>query len=88
MSNFREEVEKHIRKLILPLKEESELKEVLKVRLTKKEFKLLQSWVEGTKKAEISEKLNLDDEKYEELSTKLIKKLNQEKLKQEMMVGL
>ena len=88
MSEFRQEVEKYIRKLILPLKEENELKEVLKVRLTKKEFKLLQSWVDETPKAEISEKLNLDEEKYEELSTKLIKKLNQEKLKQEIMVGL
>jgi len=88
VSEFRQEVEKYIRKLILPLKEENELKEVLKVRHTKKEFKLLQSWVDETPKAEISEKLNLDEEKYEELSTKLIKKLNQEKLKQEIMVGL
>jgi hypothetical protein len=32
--------------------------------------------------------LHLDEENYGELSTKLIKKLNQEKLKQEMMVGL
>jgi DNA-binding CsgD family transcriptional regulator len=88
VSELRQEVEKHIRKLILPLKEENELREVLKLRLTKKEFKLLQSWVDETSKAEISEKLNLDEEKYKELSNKVIKKLNQEKLKQEMMVGL
>lgn len=88
MSELRQEVEKHIRKLILPLKEENDLREVLKVRLTKKEFKLLQSWVVQTPKTEIMETLNLDEEKYEELSAKLIKKLNQEKLKQEMMVGL
>jgi hypothetical protein len=87
VSELRQEVEKHIRKLILPLKEENELREVLKVRLTKKEFKLLQSWVDETPKAEMLEKLNLDEEKYQELSDKVIKKLNQEKLKQEIMVG-
>ena len=88
MSNLREEVQKHIRKLILPLKEESELREVLKVRLTKKEFKLLQGWTDNTLQDDIMGKLNLDKEKYDELTAKLIKKLNQEKLKQEMMVGL
>lgn len=88
MTTLREETEKHIRKLILPLKEEQELKEVLKVRLTKKELKLLQGWAEGTPQAELMAELHLDEEKYGELSTKLIKKLNQEKLKQEIMVGL
>ncbi|MFT7879148.1 MAG: hypothetical protein ABXS91_02030 [Sulfurimonas sp.] len=88
MTTLREETEKHIRKLILPLKEEQELKEVLKVRLTKKELKLLQGWADGTSQAELITELHLDEEKYGELSTKLIKKLNQEKLKQEIMVGL
>lgn len=88
MSNFNQEIEKHIRKLILPLKEENELREVLKVRLTKKEYKLLQAWSQNVQQSEIIEQLNLDEEKYGELSTKLIKKLNQEKLKQEIMVGL
>ena len=88
MTTLREETEKHIRKLILPLKEEQELKEVLKVRLTKKELKLLQGWAEGAPQAELMAELHLDEEKYGDLSTKLIKKLNQEKLKQEMMVGL
>lgn len=87
MSNLNQEVQKHIRKLIHPLKEESELREVLKTRLTKKEFKLLQGWAEETSQTKIMESLNLDEEKYGELSTKLIKKLNQEKLKQEIMVG-
>jgi hypothetical protein len=88
LSNLVQEVQKHIRKLILPLKEEDALREVLKVRLTKKEYKLLQGWSEETPSTEIMVSLNLDEEKYGELSAKLIKKLNQEKLKQEMMVGL
>jgi len=88
MTTLREEIEKHIRKLILPLKEETELKEVLKARLTKKELKLLQGWADNTPHTDLMVQLHLDEEKYGELSTKLIKKLNQEKLKQEMMVGL
>lgn len=86
MSTLNQEIEKHIKKLIHPLKEEEELVEVLKVKLTKKEFKLLKSWVEGTAREELQEKLNLDEERYGELSTKLIKKLNQEKLKQAMCI--
>jgi len=86
LSTLNKELEKHIRILIKPLKEEKELKEVLKVKLTKKEFKLLKSWADGTSQDEVSEKLNLDEERYGELSIKLIKKLNQEKIKQELMV--
>jgi len=86
LSTLNEELEKHIRILIKPLKDEEELKEVLKVKLTKKEFKLLKSWADGTSLEEVSEKLHLDEERYGELSTKLIKKLNQEKIKQELMV--
>ena len=88
MSNLVQEVEKHIRKLILPLKDEASLREVLKVRLTKKEFKLLQGWAEASSQSDMMTSLHIDEEKYGDLSTKLIKKLNQEKLKQEMMVGL
>ena len=83
---LRDEVERHIRKLIQPLKEEDELRAVLKVKLTKKEFKVLNNWANDEKLQALLEKLSLDEERYNELSTKLIKKLNQEKLKQEMMI--
>lgn len=82
MSTINEEIEKHIKKLVRPLKEEKELTEVLKVKLTKKEFKLLKSWANEMPSEELQAKLSLDEERYGELSTKLIKKLNQEKLKQ------
>jgi hypothetical protein len=81
-----DEVEKHIRKLINPLKDEDELKKVLKVKLTKKEFKVLSAWANDEDIKPLLEKLSLDEERYGELSLKLIKKLNQEKLKQEMMI--
>lgn len=86
MSTLNEEIEKHIKKLIHPLKEEDELLEVLKVKLTKKEFKLLKYWAEDTAQEKIQSTLNLDEERYGELSTKLIKKLNQEKIKQAMCI--
>jgi hypothetical protein len=86
LSTLNEEIEKHIKKLIHPLKEPEELLEVLKVKLTKKELKLLKSWAEETPQEKIQADLNLDEERYGELSTKLIKKLNQEKIKQAMCI--
>lgn len=86
MSTLNEEIKKHIKKLMYPLKEPEELLEVLKVKLTKKELKLLKSWADGLSQKEIQENLQLDEERYGELSTKLIKKLNQEKIKQAMCI--
>jgi hypothetical protein len=83
---FRDEVEKHIRKLIRPLKYEDELKAILKVKLTKKEFKVLNTWANDSDLDTLKEKIGMDEERYGELSVKLIKKLNQEKLKQEMCI--
>ena len=88
MSNLKHEIQKHIRKLTFPLKEEKELREVLKARLTKKEYKLLLEWAKETPKSSVTASLNLDDERYKDLSAKIIKKLNQEKLKQEMTAGI
>ncbi len=82
MNTLQEEVTKHINKLIHPLKEEAELKAALKVKLTKKEFKLLCAWAEDADLEALKAKLNLDASRYEELSAKLIKKLNQERIKQ------
>ena len=82
---LKDEVEKQIRKLIRPLKEESELSSVLKVKLTKKEFKILKCWANNENLESLMEKLSLDEERYAQLKEKLIKKLNQEKLKQEIM---
>ena len=83
---LRDEVENHIRKLVRPLLEEDELKAILKVKLTKKEFKVLNCWANECKVEDLLEKLGMDEERYGELSVKLIKKLNQEKLKQEMCI--
>ena len=86
MSTLNQEIEKHIKKLVNPLKDPEELLAVLKVKLTKKELKLLKSWAEEISATEIQTALNLDEEHYGDLSTKLIKKLNQEKIKQAMCI--
>ena len=86
MSTLTQEIEKHIKKLVHPLKEEELLLEVLKTKLTKKELKLLKAWAEEISAQEIQLKLALDEERYSELSIKLIKKLNQEKIKQAICI--
>ena len=86
MSTLNQEIEKHIKKLVHPLKDEDELLAVLKLKLTKKELKLLKAWAEVTSQKEIQSSLHLDEERYGERSTKLIKKLNQEKIKQAICI--
>ncbi len=86
MSTLNQEIEKHIKKLVNPLKDPEELLAVLKVKLTKKELKLLKSWADEIPAKEIQRALNLDEGHYGDLSTKLIKKLNQEKIKQAICI--
>lgn len=79
------ELQKHIRKLVGTPKDEEEIKLVLKARLTKREFKLLSAWSEDLSREEIDTMLKLGDDEQSNLSKKLIKKLNQEKFKQELI---
>lgn len=81
---MKNELIKHIGKLIHPLKSEDELIVVLKARLTKKEYKLLSAWAKDIEPNAIDDLLGLKGDEYDKLSRKIIKKLNQEKLKQEL----
>ena len=69
-------VESLIRKVVYPLKEGKELEMALKAKLTKKELKALKSMVDGS---------YVED--FEEIKVRLIKKLNQEKVKQFLYKG-
>ena len=80
------ELEKHIRILVNPLKDEDELEKILKVKLTKKEFKVLKTWAYDESTEDLLKKIEMNEERYGELSLKLIKKINQEKFKQEVCV--
>jgi len=85
-SPLRDELERHIRKLIKPLKYEEDLNSILKVKLTKKEFKIFKAWANSEDLSALLKKLSIDDERYNILKEKLIKKINQEKFKQEVMI--
>jgi DNA-binding NarL/FixJ family response regulator len=85
MSTIREEIEKEIRKIIGNLKDEDDLKKVLKVKLTKKEYKIITLKSTEIDDNEIAQKLNMDIDTLNKAKMKLTKKLNQEKLKQELM---
>ncbi len=66
------------------LKNEDELMEILKKRLTKKELKLLKFQSLSTDEAIICKELKLTPIRLQEMKLTLRKKLNSEKLKQEM----
>ena len=83
---LRDELKKYIRKLVKPLKDEDELAKVLKVKLTKKEFKIFKNWANDENLTELLVKLSIDNERYSSIKEKLIKKINQEKFKQEVMI--
>lgn len=83
--DLRELVEKHIDKLVGTLKDEDELKEVLKRKLTKKELKVLIAKEEGKTEADIASLINDDEQRVEELYKSVCKKLNQEKIKKELV---
>ncbi|MDD5406085.1 MAG: hypothetical protein PHE73_03980 [Sulfurovaceae bacterium] len=68
----------------LPLKDEASMLEVLKKRLTKKEYKILDALAYNKNTQDVSVKLKIDTDRYNNMIATLIKKLNQEKLKQEL----
>ena len=75
----------HIEKLVGTLKDEQELKEVLKRKFTKKEFKVFIAKEENKNIEEIKSLIHDDEERIEELYKSACKKLNQERIKQELV---
>ena len=73
-----------IKILNFDLKDEVELRLILKRRLTKKEFKFYNMKNDGISKDEIAKDLALDDKRYEEVAVTTIKKINSEKVKNEL----
>ena len=86
MENLKEQLEKDIKVLVRPLKDDmDELVEILRRRLTKKEWKYFKGKIENKNDDEICTELNCDKERLEEVSKQAVVKLNQEKIKQELM---
>lgn len=75
----------NIDKLVGTLKSEEELKEVLKRKFTKKEFKVFVGIESEKSKTQIAQDIKDDIKRVDELYKSACKKLNQEKIKQELV---
>jgi len=84
-NSFQDELLGDIKKLVGALKEEDELVKILKKRLTKKEFRYYKLKVESVTKEEMIQELSVDNERFDEIATQTIHKLNQEKIKKELV---
>lgn len=82
--NFTESLTTHIDKIVGILKDEEELKEVLKRKFTKKEYKVFVAFEEGNSLEDVKKLVGEDEERINELYKSACKKLNQEKIKQEL----
>jgi len=65
-----------------PLKSGLELELALKAKLTKKELKLLKALNNGLNKEDIQKELNFNEQEFLRVNSNLVKKLNQERVKQ------
>jgi hypothetical protein len=86
LTNIQQELENDINKLVGELKSEEELTLVLKRKLTKKEFKYYKMKLEKVDEEKIAQELNCDATRFEEIKKQTILKLNQEKIKKELVV--
>lgn len=83
---IKNELEKTIRKLPHPLKDEDEIIAILKRRLTKKEYKVLKFKASNMDLEDMTKELNIDMDRLTKIDVTLIKKINQEKIKHDIMV--
>ncbi len=84
MDKFTQELQKDINKIVGVLKSEEQIAEVLKKKLTKKEFKYYKLKIDNTTEDEIMKELHCNTERFEEIKKQTILKLNQEKIKKEL----
>lgn len=85
MIDLQEVLTKHINVLQGELKENEELMVVLKKRLTKKELKAFLGIEEKTHTQELLAQLKCDEERLKKLYEEAIWKINQERIKQELV---
>ena len=83
--NFTKSLLKHIDKVVGTLRPEDELQEVLKRKFTKKEYKVFVAFEDGKSIEEIKAIVKEDDQKVQEHFKVACKKLNQEKIKRELV---
>ena len=83
--NFTKSLLKHIDKLVGTLRSDEQIQEILKRKFTKKEYKVFVAFEEGKSIEEIKVLVKEDDEKVQEHYKVACKKLNQEKIKRELV---
>lgn len=83
--NFTKSLSKHIAKLVGALRSEEQLEEILKRKFTKKEYKIFVAFEEGKTIEEIKTIVKEDEQKIQEHFKAACKKLNQQKIKQELV---
>ncbi|BFU77389.1 hypothetical protein ALC152_06040 [Arcobacter sp. 15-2] len=86
MTNFTEALNNDIKKLVGTLKDEEQLAEVLKRKLTKKELKYYKLKIENADDTTMMKELQCDTERFEAIKKQTIVKLNQEKIKKELII--
>lgn len=86
MSNFTDELNKDIKKIIGTLKDEEQLVEILKRKLTKKEMKYYKLKIANEDETTMQKELQCDNERFEAIKKQTIVKLNQEKIKKELIL--
>ena len=86
MGNFTQELDKDIKKLVGTLKDEEQIIEVLKRKLTKKEFKFYKLKIANADEETMKKELQCDTERFEAIKKQTILKLNQEKIKKELIL--
>jgi len=80
-----EKLTKKIRNPLGEFKEESEVKLILRKRLTKKEYKILFFDIDtNLSKQELMEKLSIDETRFKELKESISKKLNRDSIKRDL----
>ena len=83
--NFTKSLLKHIDKLVGTLRSDEQIQEILKRKFTKKEYKVFVAFEEGKSIEEIKALVKEDDKKVQEHFKVACKKLNQEKIKRELV---
>ena len=83
--NFTKSLLKHIDKLVGTLRSDEQIQEILKRKFTKKEYKVFVAFEDGKSIEEIKALVKEDDEKVQEHFKVACKKLNQEKIKRELV---
>ena len=83
--NFTKSLLKHIDKLVGTLRSDEQIQEILKRKFSKKEYKVFVAFEDGKSIEEIKAIVKEDDQKVQEHFKVACKKLNQEKIKRELV---